>query len=188
MLSRSRWEEEESKGEGIPPPSKCIHRIEHVNNEGAFRRLLQPPTGRLCRPPASWRNLQPSAVPSEDAPRTSRAVGRGDRLGRRKVAVPRPARGWATSAAHLVSAPSAALPTLSNTLIAGRAGACLLPRPRILDLLLRAHAREVPDTEPLEWRCRADRLRGGRVHRPGTRYIHPYLLRKHPCPEYEGMD
>ena len=66
------------------------------------------------------------------------------------------------------------------------------PKPKARRKLVRCydcrHAREVPDTEPLEWRCRADRLRGGRVHRPGTRYIHPYLLRKHPCPEYEGMD
>jgi len=53
MLSRSRWEGEESKGEGIPSSSKRIHPTEHINNEGAFRRPLPPPTGRLCRPPAS---------------------------------------------------------------------------------------------------------------------------------------
>jgi len=51
-----------------------------------------------------------------------------------------------------------------------------------------AHAREVPETEPLEWRCRKGGLRGGQVHRPGTTHIHSYLLRKHRCREYEGMD
>lgn len=44
-----------------------------------------------------------------------------------------------------------------------------------------AHAREVSETDPIEWRCRAGRLRGGRVHRPGTPYIQAYLLRRHRC-------
>jgi len=66
--AKRRWQFDELSG--IIMPDEAIP-------QGAFRCPLQPPTGRLCRPPAYWRNLQPSAVLSEDENRLSQCRWEG---------------------------------------------------------------------------------------------------------------